>query len=102
MKNSQKISIFILLHLTRSRLPRPFEPVLIWLQLPTPAHKQSTQKHPTHESTYVRPPRSAADLLRTGQCRRAAEQLDSKPEDKIKYGWDLKQERKKKDWKQNK
>jgi hypothetical protein len=42
----------------------------------------------------VRPERYAADLLRTGQCRRAAKQINQEPEDKVKYGWHLEEERK--------
>jgi len=101
MKNSQKISISILLSPNEVAVPTPFEPIFIPLPLTTPAHKQSTKQHPTHKPTYVRPPRDAANLLRTGQRRCAAKQINEEPEDKIKYGWNLEKEREKEDWKQN-
>jgi hypothetical protein len=101
MKNNQKISISFSFRLTSSRLPRPFEAVLVWLRWPAPAHKQPTQNHATHKSTDVRPPRDAAHLLRTGQRRCAAKQINQEPEDKIKYGRNFEEEGEKEDWKQD-
>ena len=49
----------------------------------------------------MRPPRDAANLLRTGQSRSAAKQINEESEDKIKYGWNLEEEREKENRKQN-
>ena len=47
------------------------------------------------------PPRDAAHLLRTGQCRRAAKQVNEEPQDKVKHGRHFEEERKEENRKQN-
>src|SRR4029077_10577950 len=75
MKNNQKISIFIPSYLTRSRLPSPFEIVLIRLHPSShrPLDKESTQEHASDESTDMCPKSDSPNLLRIGQHRRPTE-----------------------------
>src|SRR6266478_2373650 len=65
---------------TRTRLPRPFERVFIWLRWTTSSRKKPAEKHPADKSADVRPPRNAPDLLRAGQRSSATKQLAEKPD----------------------
>src|SRR5947208_2793759 len=99
MKNNQKISIFILSLFNGPRLPRPFEAVLIRLQMPATTDKKPAQQHSANKSTDMCPPSDPADLLRPSQGERPAEQLAEEPESQIKHCRQLKEEGKKENWK---